>query len=231
VSSFKPEFAAGRGRPRTLLFTEKEGLWGTVQLFYAGEIKPEPKAGRRSKKPVAIKFPSISAFASNGQPSLLALEYFEPVLKKKTKSLRIGALVDMNPYGYEIALAFMEKLAFLGFTDVKTFMLPRSDWFTAEQIAGGEDFSNCPTPGEQTLANAWFAATGGVNGQMIGVDIDVVSKAKLLLHIYDWVKKMEDHDGEPPGYPVLTLEEVARIRKELKVRRRLLPGDGSLRRD
>lgn len=207
----------GRGRPRLLLATEKEGLWSTLQLFYAGQVEVPGK----SKKPTVVKFPSVSVMASNGQPSLLAMEYLEPGLKKKTKSLRIGALVDMNPYGYEIALAYTDKFTFLGF-DVKTYMLPNSDWFTAEQIAAGEDYSNCPTSGEQTLANDWFEKTGGVNGQMIGVEIDVVSKVKLMMHILAWIQAMDKHDGDPPGYPVVELDDVARVRRKLRVRLPLL---------
>jgi hypothetical protein len=233
---FNMKAKVGRGRPRTVLITEKEGLWSTVSLFHAGAFTPEsdagpghkePKKPKPEKKPLTIKFPSISAFASNGQPSLLALEYFAVELKKKTKSVRIGALVDMNPYGYEIALAYTEKFAFLGFKDVKTFILPRSDWFTPEQVAEGEDFSNCPTPGEQTLADKWFAATGGVHGQKIGVDVDVVGQAKLMLHIYRWVDLMEKTDGEAPGYIVLTVEDVIRYRRERGIRGRLIiPGEG-----
>ena len=214
---------AGRGRPRSFLVTEKEGLWGTVQLFYTGKIKPDqPAAAGPDKKPVIITFPSISAFASNGQPSLLALESFEPTLKKKTKSLRVGALVDYNPYGYQIALAYTDKLTFLGF-DVRTYLLSRADWFTPEQVADGEDYSHCPTQGEQTLADEWFALTGGINGQKIGVDVDVVSKAKLMMHCYAWIQALEKSDGEdPPGYPVLTPEDAVRVSLKLGGRRKLL---------
>lgn len=214
----------GRGRARILLVTEKEGLWKFMLLFHKGELEAPGRSSKKPKPPITFK--SISVMASNGQPSMLALEYFYDTLKSLgVGNLVIGALCDLDPWGYEIALSYTEKLHFLGMKEVTTYLLPQPSWFTPEQIAAGRDLSNLPTAGERTLAKKWFDKTGGVNGKLIGLHLDVVSKSKLLLNIYDWVKQVLKND-HVPGYPLVTPYDAEDARRALGVRGPLLP-DGA----
>jgi hypothetical protein len=211
----------GRARPRILLVTEKEGLWKYLLVFHKGELEVP------SKKPKpAISFKSISVMASNGQPSMLALEYFHDALDQAgVGTLVIGALCDLDPWGYEIALSYTEKLHFMGIKEVTTYLLTQPSWFTPEQIAAGRDLSNLPTAGERALVEKWFHKTGGVNGKRIGLHLDVINKSQLLLKIYDWVKLVLKND-QVPGYPLVTPYDAEEARRALGVRGPLLP-DGA----
>lgn len=213
----------GRARPRILLVTEKEGLWKYLLVFHKGEMEVPSK----KPKPV-IAFKSISVMASNGQPSMLALEYFHQTLVDAgVGTLVIGALCDLDPWGYEIALSYTEKLHFLGIKEVTTYLLTQPNWFTPEQIAAGRDLSKLPTAGERALAEKWFKKTGGVNGKLIGLHLDVIHKSQLLLRIYDWVKLVLKND-DVPGYPLVTPYDAAEVRQALGVRGPLLPDGANL---
>ena len=221
VEPFDHRAKPGRARPRILLVTEKEGLWKYLLLFYRGELEPTSK----KPKPV-VTFKSISVMASNGQPSMLALEYFHEALADAgVGTLVIGALCDLDPWGYEIALSYTEKFHFLGFKEVTTYLLTQASWFTPDQIAAGRDLSNLPTAGERKLAQKWFEKTNGVNGKMLGLHLDVISKSQLIMNIFDWVKQVLKSD-QVSGYPLVTPYDAEDARRALGVRGRLLP-DGS----
>jgi len=208
----------GVHRPGILFFTEKEGLWWLAEQLYKA-----PKA-------------SVSVMASNGQVSLLNMEYFAVDLSKKTWKLSIGAMCDLDPWGYAIAGALDEKLRFLltalaeekaqqtggsvPTVEVTTWLLTDASLFTAAQIAKARDYSAYlvdPLPGEKpkksvrTLVRNWFERTGGVNGKPLALHVDVVD---------DELKEKRAHkqfvkvllDGKKPNFPTIDPAHFLKLR-------------------
>lgn len=153
----------GRDKPKNLYFTEKEGLWRLAKELHEDKLD----LGN-----------SISVMAANGQPSLLALDYFaEDLIRRGVRKIFAGCFSDYDPWGYLIAQGLDDKLRFLGF-DVITYYLTSADLFTPEQIARGRDFGNLDPIKDkalQTLVDNWMAVTNGVNGRPIGLHVDVLS--------------------------------------------------------
>lgn len=156
----------GRDKPRNLYFTEKEGLWRLAKELHEDKLN----LGN-----------SISVMASNGQPSLLALDYFcQGLINRGVRRIVAGCFSDFDPWGYLIAQGLDDKLRFLGF-DVTTYYLTSASLFSPQQIAHGRDFSNLDPINDKallTLVNNWLAVTNGVDGRPIGLHIDVLSSGQ-----------------------------------------------------
>lgn len=152
----------GRDKPKNLYFTEKEGLWRLAKELHEDKLD----LGN-----------SISVMASNGQPSLLALDFFaQSLISRGVRRITAGCFSDYDPWGYLIAQGLDDKLRFLGF-DVTTYYLTSAALFTPEQIARGRDFSQLDPNDKalKTLVDNWLVVTNGVNGRPIGLHIDVLS--------------------------------------------------------
>ena len=203
----------GIDRPGIIFFTEKEGLWWLCEDL--NEAKQR----------------SITVMASNGQTSLLNLEYFAVELSKKTWKLNIGAMCDLEPYGEAIAGALDQKMRHLleglaaeealltggkpPTVEVTTYVLTGADLFTPEQIANGKDLSwalEDPPPGPDRFASKrsqirnWFARTGGVHGKCISLHVDVVDEdLKTKRATRDFVNVLMK--GKKPKLPVINPED------------------------
>lgn len=167
----------GRDKPKNLYFTEKEGLWRLARELYEDKLD----LGN-----------SISVMASNGQPSLLALDYFaKGLISRGVRKITAGCFSDFDPWGYLIAQGLDDKLRFLGF-DVTTYYLTNSSLFTPEQIARGRDFGKLDPVKDRslkTLVDNWMAVTNGVNGRPIGLHVDVLAwgvKSSLGQNFRKW---------------------------------------------
>lgn len=183
----------GQTRPGYLFFTEKEGLWWLCELLWTDETNPRAC--------------SISVLASNGQPSLLALEDFALRLLKRAKHLVIGVLCDFDPWGFSIAQQIAAKMRFFGFKSVTAYFLTTADLFTTEQKELGKDFSAIIADGStapqslQTLVRNWFERTGGVDNKPLGLHIDVLSDDVKQARALAWMDAVLDH--QVPPFPLV----------------------------
>lgn len=185
----------GRDRKKLLFFTEKEGLWATT-------CDPLHKA--KNKR-------SISVMASDGEPSLLTLEYFVNDFDENGVSeLIVGAMCDYDPWGFWIAWNLDHKLSSFRrqgekdakgrlipyFKSVTTYILTTPDLFTDANIKAGRDLSAFK---DQTLVKNWMAVTHGVHGKPIGLHVDSVVKELRRQRANDWIEDILGHIAPP--YP------------------------------
>ncbi len=162
----------GRKNPRFIFFTEKEGLFWFCEN-------------------VAKKL-GITAIASHGEPGLLTMEYFADELKKrKVKNILLACLTDHDPWGYNIAEGFKEKLeeTVFGFS-VKFTNLSKNIYDIYEPAVVEEkkrDLSKVSAK-KQKQVKAWVEETGGINGEAYGIHADNANFEKVWKAIEKWYK-------------------------------------------
>lgn len=171
----------GKKRARVVFYTEKEGLWWLCE--YAAE-----KHG-------------ITAIASNGEPGLLALEYFYDDLRsKKVGSLIIGAITDYDPWGAQIADNFIEKMRYdIFYTKDKVNGQPLNATqtdiarlFTPEELERGKRDLTKYSQYKQEQVQKWFNDTGGIGGGLYGIHVDLARQDALKKEVDRWVKSVKD---------------------------------------
>lgn len=187
----------GRDRKKLLFFTEKEGIWPTTCLDLH-------KAKNKH---------SISVMASDGEPTLLTLEYFVEDFKENGVSeLIIGAMCDYDPWGFWIAWNLDRKLRSFRrqgekdskgklvpyFKSITTYLLTTPDLFTDENIAKARDLSDFR---DQTLIKHWMAVTHGIHGKPLAIHVDKVNKILRRQRADDWIQDILGHVAPP--YPKL----------------------------
>ena len=150
----------GTERPHILLFAEKRGWMRFLK-----------RAHERW---------GVSVLALGGAPSALTSEYtathLQPLLPPDTTVQLVG-IVDYNPAGWVIAQAFQDQLAQTGLpqTQLHTLIHPRH--YTADTIA----LSRIPLHGpKHTLQARWLAETGGIHGEMWGLESESMPPDILL---------------------------------------------------
>lgn len=168
----------GENRPRVIFFTEKEGLWWLCEHL--------------SKKY------KITVIASQGESSLLAVEYLVRQLRKKVKSVVVGALTDYDPWGFLIAGNFAEKLAldiFFGEENVDLMRLNGSKAdldkiFTPEEIERGKRDLRLYSQYKQSQVREWMEKTHGINGEPYGIHVDLANRDRLKAVVEAWVESL-----------------------------------------
>jgi hypothetical protein len=169
----------GENRPRVIFFTEKEGLWWLCQYL--------------SKKY------KITVVASQGESSLLAMEYLVERLKKKVSSVVVGALTDYDPWGFLIAWNFADKLAekiFFGKDNVDLTRLNGTQddlakLFTPEQIEQGKRYLRLYSQFKQAQVKSWMEETKGIKGEPYGIHVDLAKRDRMKAVAEAWVESVE----------------------------------------
>lgn len=163
----------GRGTASIILYCEKEGLFEFIRKAYDEQ--------------------KISVYCSNGSPSSLSIEYFSEQLKaKKIENVALGTLVDYDPSGYIIAKTFTQKMKDFGFGIRSSTMLTSLSLFTENALVNGSselDDSNH----QKSKNNAWFALTGGINGQRRCIHINQASRPRIRKAWIEWIEKEKEH--------------------------------------
>lgn len=153
-----------------ILTVEKQGLFPRFCEKYAERYK-------------------MSAFASEGQPSLLAAEHFARRLEqKKIKRVVIAALTDYDPWGFDIAYSLGEKLAVFGIEATTTHITSLGLW-RPEVLARQSyplEFPENSSHWEEV--NLWFQKTGGINGQKRAIHLNVAEDSRVDRAVADWWK-------------------------------------------
>ena len=169
----------GHDKARYIFFTEKEGLW-----WLCKEIHNEY---------------SITVVASKGEPGLLAMEYLYDALRhKKVGTLEIGAVTDYDPWGYNIAEGFAEKLGysiFYGEGKVSNTILNGSQkdlekFFTPEEIERGKRDLRKYSKYKKKQVDEWMGKTQGINKEPYGIHVDLAQRDKLKAEVARWLKEV-----------------------------------------
>jgi len=163
----------GKNRPRYIFFTEKEGLF-----WFCKEI---------------AKTHGITAVASHGEPGYLTMEYFADALRaRRVKNVEIGTLTDWDPWGYNIAGSFGEKLGHpvFGFDSVNTTRLTSLKLFTEETIAKKKRDLTQVSQSKLKQVDEWFKITGGIDGKKYGMHIDNAEFTFIRDAVTNWLKQV-----------------------------------------
>lgn len=168
----------GRKRPRYVFFTEKEGLFWLCE-----EIWEEH---------------GITVIASHGEPGYLTMEYFSDALKaKEVKNIELACLTDYDPWGYNIAESFREKLIepIFGFKVNKTH-LTSLDLFTAEAIEYKKRDLSKVSPSKKKQVDEWMKETGGIYGKAFGMHVDNAEVDLIEKAVKKWLKQVSKRRGK-----------------------------------
>lgn len=162
----------GRKNPRFIFFTEKEGLF-----WFCEKVAKEL---------------AITVIASHGEPGLLTMEYFADDLKKrKVKNIVLACLTDHDPWGYNIAEGFKEKLeeAVFGF-NVKSTNLSKNiyDIYDPEVVEEKKRDLSGVSARKQKQVKAWVEETGGIDGKAFGMHADNANFEKVWDAVEKWYK-------------------------------------------
>lgn len=162
----------GVKRPRYIFFTEKEGLF-----WLCKEI---------------AKTYGISAVASHGEPGYLTMEYFADALKAKdVRNVEIGALTDYDPWGYNIARGFCEKMEtpIFGF-GVNPSYLTSLKLFSDYALEHKKRNLNNVSDSKVKQVDAWMKITGGINGTRYGMHVDNAEIVLIKAAVKKWLKRV-----------------------------------------
>ncbi len=147
-----------------ILFAEKDGHYPLLQ-----EIAKEH---------------DITIISLGGQPSALSVEYFVDEMKAKKINLQqtfyLYSLVDYDTSGHIIRNAFIRDLRHYGVTHVRTTDIALPSRLPADQVR----LNKYPLPNSPEMRkknNKWLAATGGIDGELFGLESDAFQP--------EWVKQ------------------------------------------
>lgn len=178
----------GQKRPRVIFFTEKEGLWWLCEEL--------------------AKDHGITVFSSQGETSLLAVEFLVGLLKKEdVKSLVVGALTDYDPWGYEIAGNICVKLAYdiyygleyrkdgtkkdnVHLTRLNGTQEDLNKLFTPEQIQKGKRDLRTYSQYKQDQVKDWMEKTEGIDGEPYGIHVDLARPDRLRAVADEWIQSV-----------------------------------------
>ncbi len=163
----------GRTNPRFILYTEKEGLFW------------------RYKK-IALEL-GITIIASHGEPGYLTMEYFSDELKKrKVKNVEVAALTDYDPWGFNIAKSFGEKMSepVFGF-GVHLSHLTGLELFEEESIDYFKRDLRKVSLNKKKQVERWLKETGGINGEPWGLHIDNADFPRIEKAVKKWYKDVK----------------------------------------
>lgn len=163
----------GSRRPRLIFYTEKEGLF-----WFCKEL--------------AKKY-GISVMASHGEPGYLTLEYFSDKLRaKRVKNVEVLALTDYDPWGFNIAESFVEKLRepVYGFKKVNTTHLTSLELFDKDKLDYIKRDLRNVSPSKKKQVDDWLKITGGIGGEPYGVHIDHADFDRVRDEVDKWYKSV-----------------------------------------
>ena len=161
--------------PWVILFTEKDTIWGKIEAL--------------------ASLYGVSAISGNGQPSMACTDNtVKAILKSKAlqiakpSKLIVLSLTDYDPSGYSIARAQFEQVreAARGWKveHVRLGLLP-------EQLTAEERRAKSYKPKDKGF-EAWYAETGGVDGQPLGLELDSLPLSRLRRMFADGIERYID---------------------------------------
>jgi hypothetical protein len=159
--------------PWLILFTEKDTIWNVVET-------------------VASLY-GVSAISGGGEPSAACTENTVKAIQASEtyhgEPLTLLALTDYDPYGYVIAQSQFDQIteAVKGRAPVFFERLG----LQPGQLTPEERRAKAYKPKADGL-EAWYAETGGVDGQILGLELDALPLSRLRRMFADGIEKHID---------------------------------------
>ena len=161
--------------PWLILFTEKDTIWPVVEAL--------------------ASLYGVSAISGGGEPSLACtentvLEILRSEAYEVGQALVLLSLTDYDPAGYSIAVSQYQQL--LDTAHGVTVVHERLG-LTPEQLTPDERAAKAYEPKEKGLAK-WYAETGGVDGQPLGLELDALRLSRLRAMFAEAIENHIDLD-------------------------------------
>lgn len=162
--------------PWLILFTEKDTIWRVLANL--------------------ASLYGVSAISGGGQPSNACTENtVKSILRSGAYSrgdpIVILSLTDYDPAGYRIANAQFTQVQEAAGRDCEVYrqrlgLLP-------EQLTPRERAQNAYEPKKKGLSE-WYAETGGVDGEPLGLELDALPLSRLRAMFADGIQRLIDLD-------------------------------------
>lgn len=152
----------GAKNPHIIVFSEKNGFF-----YYL--------------KALSTEF-DVTVASLGGQPSVLSTEYMVAHILETVspdETFYAYSIVDYDPSGWLIEQNFHDLLKDLGLKEVlmETIVVP--SLYTSEEIALYR-YPLSTSSSAQTINERWLKATGGLNGELSGLEADSMPKDRLM---------------------------------------------------
>lgn len=175
--------------PWVILFTEKDTIWGDVAAL--------------------ASLYGVSAISGGGQPSNACTENtVKAVTRSKAyqgQAFTVLSLTDYDPAGYSIANAqfvqVQETAARYEVVHERLGLLP-------DQLTPEERLRNAYEPKDKGLED-WYAETGGVDGEPLGLELDALPLSRLRGMFADGIERHIDLDKRRADLRLAFLDLVA----------------------
>lgn len=124
----------------------------------------------------------ITVASLGGQPSVLSTEYMVKHMLTNADMDQIFyaySIVDFDPSGWLIERNFQNLLMDLGLKEVKVKTMVLPSLYTEDEI----ELYKYPLSNKssaQTVNENWLEATGGLNGELYGIEADSIPKDRLV---------------------------------------------------
>lgn len=156
------------------------------QFYQLGDRHPQiilvsEKTGHYKRLQALQQEFGFTLIALGGMPSILTTEYFTVGLSKALRAskarggVHILSITDYNPSGAIILKAFTTQLAHEGIkhlTSVQNLLLPSH--FSPDELQAVTEPLPLKTKADQTKAERWLAAGGGVDGKPLGIESEAL---------------------------------------------------------
>lgn len=150
----------GEQHPHILIFAEKIGFFRLLRRIHSSY--------------------SVTVAALGGTPSLLSTEYLVRSLGQFVdldRQFVAFFIVDWDPSGYQIIHSQLRQLRSLGIANIEHHELIKPEHYAPEEI----EIFRFPLPGRQKTKNRkWLEATGGLNGELYGLEADSMPRERLM---------------------------------------------------
>ena len=201
--------------PWVILFTEKDTMWGEVERI--------------------ASLYGVSAISGGGQPSNACTENtIRAIVRERAfqegqpESMILLALTDYDPFGYSIANAQYVQIAeTLGSLADELENLPQVQGLriglAPDQLTPEERQQNAYEPTDEGL-EAWFAETGGVDGQPLGLELDALPLSRVRRMFADAIEQHVDLERRREDLRTAYLDLIACeiLQPDFEARRRKL---------
>lgn len=152
-------YQLGDRHPRIILVAEKTGHYKRLQAL-------QREFG-------------VSIISLGGMPSILTTEYFADALTrargdKGPAKTHVISITDYDPSGAIILKSFLAQLAFEGVKHPAVQLLLTPANFSPDEIPHITEPIPLKTKADQTKAERWIAAGGGVDGKPLGIESEAL---------------------------------------------------------
>jgi len=199
----------GAHYPWLILFTEKDTIWGEVRAL--------------------ASLYGTSAISGSGEPSLACTENMvKSILDHQAyppgNSIVLLELTDYDPWGYKIADAQEAQIQdILNTMDGSTVPLAVIRLgLRPDQLTDRDKDANAYEPPGGKMFDQWYAETGGVDGQPLGLELDALPMATVRDMFAEGIERFVDlstrHDDLRDAYIDLIAYELLKPDLDVKLR-------------